>query len=146
MSAPRAQAALGDAVHTVVWWASLLWWEGSGYRQLLWWIFLCDFPYVPSLLECGAWVKRKQTELAPSFLSPMPQTAYKDDFYITWQENCQEETFRRASKRLNTVISRKAIKMRKENQEKVRQHKQRVLGSVRYRLKIFEDGWSKKEK
>lgn len=69
-------------------------------------------------MECGTQANKKQIGLASSCLSPMAQRAYKGDFYITWQENCQKETFSRASEGLNTVISRKAIKMEEENKKR----------------------------
>lgn len=61
---------------------------------------------------------KKQIDLTSACLSSVPQRVYKDVFDTTWQENCQEETFSRASERLNTLISRKAIKMEVEIQKR----------------------------
>lgn len=60
---------------------------------------------------------RKRTDLASSYLSPVPQKAYRM-FLVSHGKKIAKKRPSAIAGRLNTVISRKAIKMKAENQKR----------------------------
>lgn len=136
------------AITPFLWWVSQMWSDSTRHCRLpqLRKLTLHGLSCALSLLEHGTQVKRKQTGLASSCLSPVPQRPFRT-FLVSHGKKIAKKRPSEVAGRLNTVVRGKAIKMKEENQHRRSDSANRESQEgVRWRFKIFEDGWPKKKK
>lgn len=119
IGSPSPASLVHVTITPFLWWASQVWSAGSGHRQLprCWQLSPYGLPCAPSLLGHGTQVTRTQNGLASSCLSPVPQKAYRM-FLVSRGMKIAKKRPSAVAGRLSTVISRKAIKMKEENQKR----------------------------